>query len=314
MERPGWRVGWAWKGDEAIWNMWGAESTEQGDCSKFKGSQLPHCCEKQPTIVDLMPGAPYNMQVPLNKFRKDGSLRFTQALATWNVTYVYSKYQTSAAPKCCVFLSVFYNDTIVPCPDCSGNCHRLPGVECVRPGETRPLLQLSPTQEPPPLVACSSHMCSIRVHWDVKQSYKEYWRVKITITNLNFLKNYSQWNLVMEHPNLQNVTQVFSFNYHALNQYRGAINDAGMVWGIQYYNDELMVLGESGNVQSEMLLHKDKGIFTLSEGWAFPRRISFNGDECVMPLPDSYPTLLNTATTLTTSVLLFSLLMAFAFL
>nr|GFC81466.1 COBRA-like protein 6 [Tanacetum cinerariifolium] len=26
-------------------------------------SQLPHCCKREPVIVDLLPGAPYNMQV-----------------------------------------------------------------------------------------------------------------------------------------------------------------------------------------------------------------------------------------------------------
>lgn len=62
-------------------------------------------------------------------------------------------------------------------------------------------------------------MCPIRVHWHVKQSYKEYWRVKITITNLNFYKNYSDWNLVVQHPNLKSVTQLFSFNYHPLTTY-----------------------------------------------------------------------------------------------
>ena len=31
----------------------------------------------------------------------------------------------------------------------------------------------------------------------VKQSYREYWRVKITGTNFNCAKNYCQWNLVM---------------------------------------------------------------------------------------------------------------------
>lgn len=61
--------------------------------------------------------------------------------------------------------------------------------------------------------------CPTQVHWHVKQSYKEYWRVKITITNLNFVKNYSMWNLVVLHPNLKNVTQVFSFNYQPLNSY-----------------------------------------------------------------------------------------------
>ena len=35
-----------------------------------------------------------------------------------------------------------------------------------------------------PLVQCTSHMCPIRVHWHVKLNYKEYWRIKVTITNL----------------------------------------------------------------------------------------------------------------------------------
>ena len=67
-----------------------------------------------------------------------------------------------------------------------------------------------------------------------------------------------------------------------------------MFWGIQYYNDMLLKSGERGNVQTEMLLHKDKGIFTFKEGWAFPRKISFNGDQCVMPPPDQFPRLPST--------------------
>ncbi|MBA0804420.1 hypothetical protein Gohar_004006, partial [Gossypium harknessii] len=64
-----------------------------------------------------------------------------------------------------------------------------------------------------------------------------------------------------------------------------------MFWGVEYYNDMLLQEGEVGNVQSEMLLHKDEGIFSFREGWVFPRRILFNGDECVMPPPDDYPRL-----------------------
>lgn len=41
----------------------GAEATEQGNCSAFKASQPPHCCEKEPTIIDLLPGAPYTNQM-----------------------------------------------------------------------------------------------------------------------------------------------------------------------------------------------------------------------------------------------------------
>ncbi|XP_023533604.1 COBRA-like protein 6 [Cucurbita pepo subsp. pepo] len=355
VELPGWKLGWSWKGDEVIWSMWGAEATQQGNCSKYIGKELPHCCEKKPVIVDLMPGAPYKLQVancckggvlssmrqdpanygaafqmnigksagkgvdskmPANftlglpgytcsdpfqvsptKFSKDGGRRWTQVLETWNVTCVYSQFRSSPAPGCCVSLSSFYNSTIIPCPRCSCGCQGLEGTKCVESGETPSVLQLPHehyTAEVEPLVRCSQHMCPIRVHWHVKQSYTQYWRVKITITNLNFAKNYSQWSLVVLHPNLRNITQVFSFNYSPLNQY-GHINDTGMFWGIQFYNDLILTSGERGNVQTEMLLQKDSEIFTFREGWAFPRRILFNGDECVMPPPDQYPRLPNEA-------------------
>lgn len=42
--------------------MLGGQTTEQGDCSRFKGN-VPHCCKKDPTVVDLLPGTPYNQQI-----------------------------------------------------------------------------------------------------------------------------------------------------------------------------------------------------------------------------------------------------------
>ncbi|KAL7227904.1 hypothetical protein ACSBR1_022727 [Camellia fascicularis] len=348
IEPPGWRLSWTWQGDEVIWNMWGAETTEQGNCSAFRGKQLPHCCEKKPVIIDLMPGVSYNKQVancckggvlssiiqgpnlfgaafqmnvgasttstnismPGNfslglvgytcgdpvevgpsKFIEDNGRRQTQALATYNVTCSYSQFRASPTPTCCVSLSAFYNETIVSCPLCSCRCQGQPEAKCVRPGDSPSVLQL-PNEAPQPIVQCTQHMCPIKVHWHVKVSYTQYWRVKITVTNLNYAKNYSQWNLVVLHPNMRSVTQVFSFNYKALNQY-GDLNDTGMFYGIQYYNDMLLQSGYNGNIQTEMVLHKDTGIFTFREGWAFPRKISFNGDDCVMPSPDDYPRLPN---------------------
>ena len=58
---PGWTLGWSWAKKEVIWSMVGAQTTEQGDCSKFKGN-VPHCCKKTPIVVDLLPGVPYNQQ------------------------------------------------------------------------------------------------------------------------------------------------------------------------------------------------------------------------------------------------------------
>lgn len=72
-------------------------------------------------------------------------------------------------------------------------------------------------------------------------------------------------------------------------------DDTGMFYGMKFYNDVLMESGPTGNVQSEVLLEKDKSKFMLKQGWAFPRRVYFNGDECMMPSPDSYPYLPNSA-------------------
>ncbi|CAN1305457.1 COBRA-like protein 6 [Linum perenne] len=351
IEAPGWRLGWDWKGKEAISGIIGAEATQQGDCSRFKDQPPPHCCDKHPIIIDLLPGAPYNVQtqncckggvlssmkqdtsnyvssfqmtiiasastysdfdMPENftlglpgytcgnatsvsptKIPVDGGRRWTQVLKTWDAVCSYSLFLASPSPKCCVSLSAFYDSTIVPCTQCSCGCQGGGGSKCAKIGEKASVLQQKhdPNVEPPPFVRCTNHMCPVKIHWHVKESYRQYWRVKMTITNFNMIKNYTQWNLVVLHPNLKNITQVFSFNYAPLDQ----TDDSGMFWGIKFYNDMLLQEGVSGNVQSEMLLAKEAGLFSFREGWAFPRRILFNGDECVMPPPDHYPMLPNSS-------------------
>ncbi|XP_020592413.1 COBRA-like protein 1 [Phalaenopsis equestris] len=329
IQSPGWILGWTWSKKEVIWSMVGAQTTEQGDCSKFKGN-IPHCCKKDPSVVDLLPGTPYNMQIAncckggvISSWVQDPpnaisafqlsvgqyhSLWLMQyALMTWNVTCTYSQFLSQKTPSCCVSLSSFYNDTIVNCPTCSCGCQNNvthPG-SCVE-GDSPYLASVvnGPDKSSfAPLVQCTSHMCPIRIHWHVKLNYVEYWRVKITITNFNYRMNYTQWNFVAQHPNFNNLTEIFSFNYKSLTPYE-AINDTGMFWGIKYYNDLLMTAGPSGNVQSEVLLRKDASTFTFEKGWAFPRRIYFNGDNCVMPSPDSYPWLPNGSSRPRSSLLL----------
>ncbi|KAL6498606.1 COBRA-like protein 4 [Orobanche hederae] len=345
--RPGWTLGWTWAKKEVIWSMVGAQTTEQGDCSKFK-SNLPHCCKKTPTVVDLLPGVPYNQQfsncckggvvaswgqdpqasvsafqisvgqagtsnktvklpknftllgpgpgytcgpakiVPPTNFLTPDRRRKTQALMTWNVTCTYSQFMARKHPTCCVSFSSFYNETITPCPSCACGCEENKD-KCIKMGIN------TPRKDNTPLLQCTHHMCPVRVHWHVKVNYKDYWRVKVALTNFNYRINYTQWTLVVQHPNLNNVTQVFSFDYKPLVPY-GSINDTGMFYGMKFYNDLLMEAGPFGNVQSEVLLQKDKDAFTLRQGWAFPRRVYFNGEECMLPPPDSYPFLPNAAT------------------
>ncbi|EOY03771.1 COBRA-like protein 1 precursor [Theobroma cacao] len=377
IQSPGWTLGWKWAKKEVIWGMMGGQTTEQGDCSRFKGN-IPHCCKKDPTVVDLLPGTPYNQQiancckggvlnswvqdpaaaassfqvsvgqagttnktvrVPKNftlkapgpgytcgpakivkpsRFVSPDKRRVTQALMTWNVTCTYSQFLAQKTPTCCVSLSSFYNDTIVPCPQCSCGCQNTsqPG-SCLDP-ETPHIASVIPStgkNSYTPLVQCTSHMCPVRIHWHVKLNYKEYWRVKISITNFNYNMNYTLWNLVVQHPNFDNLTQIFSFNYKSITPY-AAINDTAMLWGVKFYNDLLSQAGPLGNVQSELLFRKDKSTFTFEKGWAFPRRIYFNGDICVMPPPDAYPWLPNASSHqfISTLSLLMTLLSAIAFL
>ncbi|KAL1072772.1 hypothetical protein V6Z11_D11G176200 [Gossypium hirsutum] len=372
IQAPGWKLGWTWAKKEVIWSMMGGETTEQGDCSRFKGN-IPHCCNKHPTVVDLLPGTPYNQQiancckggvlnswtqdpataassfqlsvgqsgttnktvrVPVNftlkapgpgytcgpakivkpsRFVTPDGRRETQAMMTWNVTCTYSQFLAQEAPSCCVSFSSFYNDTIVPCSKCACGCQNTsqPG-SCV---ESKASHIAPVVNSYTPLVRCTSHMCPVRVHWHIKLNYKEYWRVKITITNFNYNMNYTQWSLVVQHPNFDNLTQSFSFNYKSITPYT-AINDTAMLWGIKFYNDMLLEAGPLGNVQSELLFRKDKATFTFEEGWAFPRRIYFNGDNCVMPTPNVYPGLPNASSHQLTSALglLVTLLAAMALL
>ncbi|KAK6128162.1 hypothetical protein DH2020_038092 [Rehmannia glutinosa] len=236
IELPGWKLGWTWAKKEVIWSMMGGQATEQGDCSRFKGT-IPHSCKKSPTIVDLLPG-----------------------------TLITNRLQIAAK------------------------------LELLALGSESPhiasVLSSSDKNNLTPLVQCTNHMCPVRVHWHIKLNYKEYWRVKIAITNFNYNMNYTHWNLVVQHPNFDNLTQLFSFNYEPITPY-GTINDTAMLWGVKFYNDLLMQAGPSGNVQSELLFKKDKTSFTFDKGWAFPRRIYFNGDNFVMPPPDAYPFLPN---------------------
>lgn len=68
---PGWTLGWTWAKKEVIWSIVGAETTDQGDCSNFKGN-IPHSCKRTPATVDLSPGVPNNLK--FTHCCKDGEL------------------------------------------------------------------------------------------------------------------------------------------------------------------------------------------------------------------------------------------------
>ncbi|KAI7751699.1 hypothetical protein M8C21_003168 [Ambrosia artemisiifolia] len=331
---PGWTLSWTWAKKEVIWSMMGGLAIEQGDCSKFKGA-IPYSCKKTPTVVDLLPGTPYNQQIAncckggvisvrgLDPNNSISSFQLSVGIAgTTNKTVKLPKNFTLLAPgpgyTCGP--AVVGKPTKFITPDgrrvtqafiVFEEAHHML-MEIIVGKQFKLIIANSPylasvvngpgKNSFAPLVQCTKHMCPIRVHWHVKLNYKEYWRVKVTITNFNYRMNYSQWNLVVQHPNFDNLTQIFSFNYKPLTPY-SSINDTAMLWGVKFYNDFLNQAGPLGNVQSELLFRKDKSTFTFEKGWAFPRRIYFNGDNCVMPPPDAYPYLPNAASRLRFSLL-----------
>lgn len=62
------------------------------------------------------------------------------------------------------------------------------------------------------VLQCTDHMCPLRVHWHIKNNYVDHWRVKMTISNYNYGKNYSNWNVLVQHPSFGQPSTSYSFN------------------------------------------------------------------------------------------------------
>ncbi|XP_057788523.1 COBRA-like protein 1 isoform X2 [Salvia miltiorrhiza] len=219
-----------------------------------------------------------------------GGRREEQVFRTWKSECTYSSYLSSKTPVCCVSLSTFYSPDITPCPSCSCGCRIADqsANSCISEGAIPSNI---PEAE---LVKCTDHMCPLRIHWHIKNNYVTHWKVKLTVSNYHYGRNYSNWNVVVQHPGLGRSLAALGFNSTMLPT-TGVPEDAALLWGKAFYNTMLLQADEYevGSVTTDLLLQKDANSFTLSNGWGFPRRIYFNGENCQMPLPDAYPRLPN---------------------
>ncbi|KAJ9132748.1 hypothetical protein P3X46_033585 [Hevea brasiliensis] len=217
-----------------------------------------------------------------------GGRRKVQVYKTWKSTCTYSSFLANKKPVCCVSLSAFYNHKVTTCPECSCGCKETNRntVPCISEGSSSSLSNLNSLD----VVQCTDHMCPVRVHWHVKNNYMSHWRVKLTVSNYNYKRNYSDWNVLVQHPGFSQKAITYSFNSTTLPTV-GFTDNVALFWGLQFYNNELLQAneGELGSVTTDILLEKDLSTFTLSNGWALPRRIYFSGEECEMPLPDTFP-------------------------
>lgn len=169
----------------------------------------------------------------------------------------YSQLVASAKPRCCVSFSSFCSDIITPCPSCACACQN--ENNCVISGsKITSKVEMNTTIEDAELKLNAHSICvqSGCIGMWRPTTYKEYWRVKIAITNFIYKMNYTQWTPLLQHPNLNIVAQVYSFVYMPLVPYK-SINDTGIFYGIKYYND---ILREAGPQRG-----------TCSQSWFFER-------------------------------------------
>lgn len=62
------------------------------------------------------------------------------------------------------------------------------------------------------LVECTDHMCPLRIHWHIKNNYVSHWKVKVTVSNYHYGRNYSDWNVVIQHPGFGQPSASSGFN------------------------------------------------------------------------------------------------------
>ncbi|KAK3029029.1 hypothetical protein RJ639_040081 [Escallonia herrerae] len=299
VDKPGWKLGWTWARNEVILSMSGAVATQQGNCSSFK-VQKPHSCEKDPIIIDLPESMQQNRSEDccrdgllsawsINPFKSFSSFEVTvgNVGGTSSVSKPSSLTLRSPGPGYTCGLIVDTDPTV---SSVIGGRREEQVYNCMCMWNREDSL----SQSDPDLVHCTDHMCPLSVHWHVKNNYKTHWRVKLTISNYNYGKNYTDWNVLVQHPAFSQPATTYSFNSTVLPTV-GTSDDAALFWGLEYYNDALLQADEKqlGSVTTEILMRKDEDSFTLRNGWGFPRRIYVNGENCEMPLPDDYPRLPN---------------------
>ncbi|KAI3765745.1 hypothetical protein L2E82_15788 [Cichorium intybus] len=220
-----------------------------------------------------------------------GGRRAEEVIRTWKSTCTYSSYLANKTPICCVSLSTFYSSQITTCPQCSCGCRPADKTtsSCISGSSNSLETEFISSAD---TLRCTDHMCPLRVHWHIKTNYMDHWRVKLTVTNLNYNRNYSNWNILVHHPGFSQSATTYSFNSSLLHT-SGIPDDVALFWGLDYYNTNLLNADKDqvGSVSTEILLAKDHKTFTLHNGWALPRTVYFAGENCVMPPPDTFPML-----------------------
>ncbi|XP_026405333.1 COBRA-like protein 7 isoform X2 [Papaver somniferum] len=129
------------------------------------------------------------------------------AVASWQIACNIAPAE-EAIPKCCVSLSAFYNESVIPCQTCACGCDR-PSSTC---NANAPANLLPPDALPVPFDnqtdmaiawARSKHLqysrpepcpdfCGVSIHWHLKSNHSKGWSARITVFNWGET-NFADW-------------------------------------------------------------------------------------------------------------------------
>ncbi|XP_030499388.2 protein COBRA [Cannabis sativa] len=212
--------------------------------------------------------------VPNTRFISADRRRITQAMKTWKVECSYKPpSQFKDVPnQCCVSLSSALGVN-TSCPICSCSCPNQ-NHSCSTKRHDRLVSKIE----------CTKHMCPVNINWQVINHQR---KVRVTISNLNYAKNYQDWIMLAEHPAFDNSTTLLHANHKFLSP-KSYSNKMEVVWGRRGYNDALTPFGKKGSSIKMVMVfkrykagHHDR---VATADWKNPPdAIFFNGDLCVIP-------------------------------
>ncbi|KAH7578291.1 hypothetical protein JRO89_XS01G0364500 [Xanthoceras sorbifolium] len=227
------------------------------------------------------------------------------AIASWQVVCNITQ-SKEEIPRCCVSFSAFFNDTAIPCNTCACGCNNNPSQTCsatepallVRPDtllvpfenrtwEALDWAKLKHRTVPNPL-PCGDN-CGVSINWHLLSDYRGGWTARITLFNWGEI-NYADWFAAVQLDKaVPGLEGVYSFNGTTLPGSNNTIFLQGFT-GLNYLTAETdaakprkhpRVPGKQQSVIS--FTTKRTPDINVAKGDAFPTKVIFNGEECVLP-------------------------------
>lgn len=221
------------------------------------------------------------------------------AIASWEIVCNITKPE-HRQPSCCVTFSSYYNKSIIPCPTCSCGCPKKVAKTCStespalflptdallvpfdnRTAKIKEWARLKHFTVPEPL-PCGDH-CGITINWHVSTDHIDGWSARMTLFNWGDF-DVAKWFAMVDMGNAyKGFEAMYSFNGSDVG------NNTLFMQGLEGLDYLVKIDKEEdpmvpGKLQSVISFKKKytPGIDIVA-GDGFPKKVFFNGEECVIP-------------------------------